>query len=121
MHHAREASCDCRGTPRSSFDQTVAAHEESVRLFSIFSSMGSVQEMRHARPIAASSAWTFIYTNTSGTILRSCPGISKMKEETKRDQRRRGDRVPIRADRPVINEVKVDVNNDGELVESSSC
>jgi c-di-GMP-binding flagellar brake protein YcgR len=44
-----------------------------------------------------------------------------MKEETKRDQRRRGDRVPMRADRPVFIEVNVDGNNVGVLVENLSC
>jgi c-di-GMP-binding flagellar brake protein YcgR len=44
-----------------------------------------------------------------------------MKEETKRDQRRRGDRVAMRADRPVFIEVNVDGNNVGVLVENLSC
>jgi c-di-GMP-binding flagellar brake protein YcgR len=44
-----------------------------------------------------------------------------MKEETKRDQRRRGDRVPMRAERPVFIEVNVDGNNVGVLVENLSC
>src|SRR4051794_9533240 len=95
MHHAREASCGCKGTPRSSFDQTVAAHEDSVRLLSVFSSIGSVRTLHRASPEAASKAWTFSSTNTNGTILRSCPGISKMKDEAKRDQRKLGERVPM--------------------------
>src|SRR5437868_1710631 len=39
MHHASAASCNCSGTPRSSFSQTLAAQLDRVRLFSRFSSI----------------------------------------------------------------------------------
>jgi hypothetical protein len=44
-----------------------------------------------------------------------------MKEETKRDHRARGERVPTTADRPVFLEVNVDGKHVGVLVENLSC
>ena len=44
-----------------------------------------------------------------------------MKEETRRDLRRRSERVPTTADRPVFLEVNIDGNTVRVLVENLSC
>jgi PilZ domain-containing protein len=44
-----------------------------------------------------------------------------MKEQSEGDERRRGERVPMRADRPVYLEINIDGNEVGVLVENLSC